>query len=209
MNKYEVSKINLTKDENSNTKAYANVVVNDTFSINGVRLMENQNGSLFIGTPSYQDSEGKFHEQMHPITKEDREAFNNAIIDTYKARIEQIKENSQKKSQIENVRIYLNDREDIPNVMGSASFNIGGFAVKGVGIMRNQATGEIFLSYPSYKREDGTYKSSCNPITKAMNEEVNKVVFEEFDKAVAKREELRKGEKKKEVQKKPNLEPER
>ena len=55
-------KVYKTYDSDSKMKAMCNVRIDDTFSINGVKLIQGNNG-YFIGMPQYTDKNGKTHHQ--------------------------------------------------------------------------------------------------------------------------------------------------
>jgi len=71
-----------TEREGSRMKGNATVLIDDCFAIHGIRIIEGDNG-LFIAMPSKKTSDGEYHDIAHPINKEVRTMFENAILDAY------------------------------------------------------------------------------------------------------------------------------
>ena len=75
----------LINDE-SKTKAYATLTINDTFAIHGVRLIQGKNG-LFASMPSraVKDEQGvtEYIPYANPITKEASDAVRNCLVNAY------------------------------------------------------------------------------------------------------------------------------
>ena len=64
------------------TKAFANVTIDDTIAIRGVRVVESEKG-LFAAMPQSQDRDGKYHDIAFPINGELRKAITKAVLDEY------------------------------------------------------------------------------------------------------------------------------
>ena len=74
---FEVS--SMTKLENGgNVKALANVVINGEIAVNGVKVMEGENG-LFVAMPSKKVG-GEFVDVAHPITDKAYEQISGATF---------------------------------------------------------------------------------------------------------------------------------
>ena len=69
-------------------KGTASVNINDQFAIRSVKIMEGSKG-LFASTPGFKGGNGMFKDYCYPITKEAREAFNQAVADAYRQALTQ------------------------------------------------------------------------------------------------------------------------
>ena len=81
-----VDVINAVKDkfekENSRMKGIAVVTLDDCFVVKGIRIIDGDNG-LFIAMPSKTTASGEHSDIAHPINKETRQMFEEAIIKAY------------------------------------------------------------------------------------------------------------------------------
>lgn len=80
----------LINDE-SKTKAYATLTINDTFAIHGVRLIQGKNG-LFASMPSraVKDEQGvtEYIPYANSITKEASDTVRNCLVNAYNEAVE-------------------------------------------------------------------------------------------------------------------------
>ena len=75
-------KVYRTYDSDSKMKAMCNVRIDDTFCINGVKLIQGNNG-YFIGMPQYTDKNGKYHDHCFIVSKDAKEKVREAVINSY------------------------------------------------------------------------------------------------------------------------------
>ena len=64
---------------------YANIVLNDSFIIRGIRILENERIGRFVAMPSRRLREEKraYRDLCHPINQETRDTITTAIFDAY------------------------------------------------------------------------------------------------------------------------------
>ncbi len=82
--------------EGSNMVGLANIVLNDSFAVGNVSVVQGRNG-IFVAMPSYKAG-NKYKDVCFPITKEFREKVNNAVLDTYQQVKEQALQERQKRA---------------------------------------------------------------------------------------------------------------
>lgn len=73
--------------EGSNMVGLANIVLNGSFAVGNVSVVEGRNG-IFVAMPSYKAG-NKYRDVCFPITKEFREKINDAVLETYRQAKEQ------------------------------------------------------------------------------------------------------------------------
>lgn len=80
----EITSVNVRKieKEGSRMKAIASVLLDDSFAVHDIRIIEGDNG-LFIAMPSRKTSTGGYRDTAHPITPEVRSMFEKAIFEAY------------------------------------------------------------------------------------------------------------------------------
>ena len=70
---------------------YANVVIDNSFIIKGIKLIETEENGRFIAMPSKKlnTAKRKFRDVCHPINQETRKELTDAIFEAYDEEIEQ------------------------------------------------------------------------------------------------------------------------
>lgn len=85
----------LVDKPDSNIKAFASVTIDGLFAVHGLRVMESQKGR-FVNMPStsYKDANGetKYSDIFHAVTKEARNALNQAVLNAYELRLQQVQQ---------------------------------------------------------------------------------------------------------------------
>jgi len=70
------------KNDDTRMKGIASVLLDDCFVIRDIRIIEGKEG-LFIAMPSRKNADGEYHDIAHPINKETRQLFEEAILAEY------------------------------------------------------------------------------------------------------------------------------
>ena len=80
----KITSVNVRKveKEGSRMKGIASVLLDDSFAVHDIRIIEGDNG-LFIAMPSRKTAAGGYRDIAHPINPEVRSMFEDAIIDAY------------------------------------------------------------------------------------------------------------------------------
>ena len=80
----KITSVNVRKieKEGSRMKGIASVLLDDSFAVHDIRIIEGDNG-LFIAMPSRKTDTGGYRDIAHPINPEVRAMFEDAIIDAY------------------------------------------------------------------------------------------------------------------------------
>lgn len=80
----KITSVNVRKieKEGSRMKGIASVLLDDSFAVHDIRVIEGDNG-LFIAMPSRKTTAGGYRDIAHPINPEVRAMFEEAIIDAY------------------------------------------------------------------------------------------------------------------------------
>ena len=82
----KITSVNVRKieKEGSRMKGIASVLLDDSFAVHDIRIIEGDNG-LFIAMPSKKTPNGEFKDIAHPINAETREKIQKAILEAYDA----------------------------------------------------------------------------------------------------------------------------
>ena len=81
----KITSVNVRKieKEGSRMKGIASVVLDDSFAVHDIRIIEGEKG-LFIAMPSRKNALGEYRDIAHPINPETRALFEEAILEAYK-----------------------------------------------------------------------------------------------------------------------------
>ena len=81
----KITSVNVRKieREGSRMKGIASVLIDDSFAVHDIRIIEGDNG-LFIAMPSRKTAVGGYRDIAHPINPEVRAMFEEAIFEAYK-----------------------------------------------------------------------------------------------------------------------------
>ena len=81
----KITSVNVRKinKESSRMKGIASVLIDDSFAVHDIRIIEGDNG-LFIAMPSRKTATGGYRDIVHPINPETRKDFEDAILEAYK-----------------------------------------------------------------------------------------------------------------------------
>ena len=80
----KITSVNVRKieKEGSRMKGIASVLLDDSFAVHDIRIIEGDNG-LFIAMPSRKTAAGGYRDIAHPINPEVRSMFEEAILEEY------------------------------------------------------------------------------------------------------------------------------
>lgn len=80
----QITSVNVRKieKEGSRMKGIASILLDDSFAIHDIRIIEGDNG-LFIAMPSRKTATGGYRDIAHPINPDVRKMFEDAILKAY------------------------------------------------------------------------------------------------------------------------------
>ena len=80
----KITSVNVRKieKEGSRMKGIASVLIDDSFAVHDIRIIEGDNG-LFIAMPSRKTATGEYRDVCHPINPDVRKEFTDAILEEY------------------------------------------------------------------------------------------------------------------------------
>lgn len=181
---FEVS--SMTKLENGgNVKALANVVINGEIAVNGVKVMEGENG-LFVAMPSKKVG-GEFVDVAHPITDKAYEQISGAVLSDYSKLVSSGERTLKNELSTDKTKPVTSQIDvSLRAVGGGKSVVAAGqvkiddcFVIKDVKVVKTADKPE-FAAMPSYQNQNGKYVEFANPITTAMHDKLNEAVIGKF-----------------------------
>lgn len=79
----EITEIRVTPLEGPKLKAYANVVFEGVFAVRGLKIIEGNEGRLFLAMPSWKRQRGGYQDIVHPINAEFRNHLEQQVLAEY------------------------------------------------------------------------------------------------------------------------------
>ena len=81
----KITSVNVRKieKEGSRMKGIASVLLDDSFAVHDIRILEGDQG-LYLDMPSRKQANGEYRDIAHPINREVRAMFEEVILDAYK-----------------------------------------------------------------------------------------------------------------------------
>ncbi len=79
----KVTEVRITKYEVKNLKAFASITLDDSFVVDGLRVVEGKKG-LFVSLPSKRTNKGKFRNIAFPIKRDLAKEISDAVLEAYK-----------------------------------------------------------------------------------------------------------------------------
>lgn len=173
--------VNVTLFNKDNLKGLASVQIHDELRLNGIRIMESEEGKLFVSLPSYKSKSGEYVQYYHPVTKEFHDALNEKVLSAYNLVAEgkrpERQESMQEQVKISSMRVTPYEKDSIK---GLATVVVNdSLAINSIKVMKGQYG--LYPTMPTYKSGDGEYheivecgqelkKNIKTEIRKAMND---------------------------------------
>ncbi|MEE8206607.1 MAG: septation protein SpoVG family protein [Nitrospinaceae bacterium] len=71
-------------DLQKNLKAYAEITLDDSLTIKGIKIFEKENGGIFITFPAIQSKDKTFHDIVIPANPKIKKQIRDAVVEVYK-----------------------------------------------------------------------------------------------------------------------------
>ena len=86
----EISEVRifLVRGEEEKLKAYANITIDNTFVVTGLRIVNGEKG-LFVSYPSRRMADGTYKDIAHPLDNTTRRIIEDKVLAAYKAKLEE------------------------------------------------------------------------------------------------------------------------
>lgn len=168
-------------NNHSNVRATVNVVLGDAVKVNGIKIIEGENG-LFVSMPCYKDKQGYYREICNPISAEFRGVLIDTVMKAYEADKHYAYFNDKPNPTVK-ARVNL-VKEDSPiEAFGSITLD-DAFVINNIQI-RNNVRGNPFVCLPqssSYLDKNGEtlYPKICEPVTEKFEGIINGMLLKAY-----------------------------
>ena len=86
----KITEVRVSLREDAKLKAFANITLDDSFVIRGLKIIEGKTGT-FVAMPSRRRKDGEYQDIAHPINNEARAEMERIILDEYRRELERAK----------------------------------------------------------------------------------------------------------------------
>ena len=77
-----VTEVRVKKYEKNNVKGFATITLDNQLVVSGLTILDGKNG-LFVSMPQNKSTDGKYHDNVFPLSKELRQEITNSVIDAF------------------------------------------------------------------------------------------------------------------------------
>ena len=82
-------RIKLINQDDSKLKAVASVIIDGSFVVHDIKVIESKDGDCFIVMPSRKAPDGTYRDIAHPLNTEVREYMRDKILEAYEIAIKE------------------------------------------------------------------------------------------------------------------------
>ncbi len=196
--------INKTKNNDSNLRAFANVVFDGRFALENIKIKESSTNKLYVELPRYKRKSGdetEYKDVFHPITTEMHKAFNGVILSSYEQADENKKifafEYGKEPLAVDYCTTKLYSvKDDALKGFSNVVFEQG-FALENVKVKHSNQSGNLFVELAKYRataKDEGgntqvdekgntlyVYRDCFHPITKEAYDDLSSAVIEAYE----------------------------
>jgi len=81
-------KVRVMENANPKMKAFVSITFDEELVVHDVRILEGNDGKLFLAFPNKPMSPGEFKDTVHPINQETRDRFTKIVVEEYYKELE-------------------------------------------------------------------------------------------------------------------------
>ncbi len=85
-----ITEVRISPARGGKVKAFASIVIDDSFIINDLRVMEGREGQVFVTMPGRKSRNGQMRDIAHPLDRETRETIETMVLEEYEQAVRQL-----------------------------------------------------------------------------------------------------------------------
>jgi len=78
-----ITEVRVTLKHDPRLLGYASITLEDRFVVRSLKIIQGQDGRMFVAMPSRRKRNGEFQDIAHPITQGFRETLEKSVLDEY------------------------------------------------------------------------------------------------------------------------------
>ncbi len=86
----EITEVRISPAKGGKVKAFASIVIDDSFIVNDLRVTEAREGQLFVTMPARKVRSGQMRDIAHPLNTETRRVIEERILEEYRTAVENL-----------------------------------------------------------------------------------------------------------------------
>jgi stage V sporulation protein G len=85
-----ITEVRISPARGGKVKAFASIVIDDSFIVNDLRVMEGREGQVFVTMPGRKSRNGQMRDIAHPLDRETREKIETMVLEEYEQAVRQL-----------------------------------------------------------------------------------------------------------------------
>lgn len=79
----EITEVRISPSKGGKVKAFASFVIDDSFIVNDLRIMEGRDGQVFVTMPARKIRNGQMRDIAHPLNSDTRKLIEEQVLQEY------------------------------------------------------------------------------------------------------------------------------
>ena len=84
----EITEVRISPSKGGKVRAFASFVIDDSFIVNDLRVMEGREGQLFVTMPARKVRNGQMRDIAHPLNSDTRNGIEERVLREYEVAVE-------------------------------------------------------------------------------------------------------------------------
>jgi stage V sporulation protein G len=83
----EITEVRINPSRGGKVKAFVSIVIDDSFVVNDLRVLEGREGQFFVTMPGRKSRNGQMRDIAHPLNTDTRQAIEDRILEEFEAAV--------------------------------------------------------------------------------------------------------------------------
>jgi len=80
----KITEVRVSPAKGGKVKAFVSIIIDDSFIVNDLRVMEGREGQLYVTMPARKTRNGQMRDTAHPLNAETREMIEERVLREYR-----------------------------------------------------------------------------------------------------------------------------
>ena len=86
----KITEVRISPTKGGKVRAFASIVIDDSFIVNDLRVMEGREGQLYVTMPARKARNGQMRDIAHPLNSETRKIVEDRVLEEYEAAVDNL-----------------------------------------------------------------------------------------------------------------------
>lgn len=94
----EITEVRISPAKGGKVRAFVSIIIDDSFIVNDLRVMEGREGQLFVTMPARKTRNGQMRDTAHPLNSETRQMIEERVLQEFDLAVANLTVSSRKSS---------------------------------------------------------------------------------------------------------------